>query len=104
MNSELLNQWVSALRSGKYNQGRLRLRSLDDHYCCLGVLCDVYDGDAWQKTYSDNYYFYGDSIALAPLIKNTVGLSDDEINKLMKMNDAEGLSFLKIADYIQENL
>jgi hypothetical protein len=34
-------QWVDALRSGKYKQGRKRLRHAGRH-CCLGVLCDVY--------------------------------------------------------------
>lgn len=41
MNLELIREWVDALRSGKYEQGRLALRSKDDKYCCLGVLCDV---------------------------------------------------------------
>lgn len=41
MNLELIRKWVDALRSGKYEQGRLALRSKDDKYCCLGVLCDI---------------------------------------------------------------
>ena len=35
-------EWVAALRSGKYKQGRKQLFSpMNDSYCCLGVLCDV---------------------------------------------------------------
>lgn len=33
--------WIDALRSGKYEQGHLRLRTADDKYCCLGVVCDL---------------------------------------------------------------
>lgn len=33
-------KWVEALRSGEYKQGKNRLRSNDDEFCCLGVLCD----------------------------------------------------------------
>lgn len=35
------DKWIAALRSGKYKQGRGQLRSLNNNYCCLGVLCDV---------------------------------------------------------------
>lgn len=42
-------QWVAALRSGKYRQGKGTLRKVDDYaitgtdfsYCCLGVLCEI---------------------------------------------------------------
>lgn len=33
--------WLEALRSGKYEQGNSVLRTGDDKYCCLGVLCDI---------------------------------------------------------------
>jgi len=34
------DEWLAALRSGKYEQGRYRLRT-ENQYCCLGVLCDI---------------------------------------------------------------
>jgi hypothetical protein len=39
---------VAALRSGKYKQGRHRLRDGSDGYCCLGVACDVAYPDMWN--------------------------------------------------------
>lgn len=42
MNSRVKAKWVEALRSGEYKQthdGRLKI---DDCYCTLGVLCDLY--------------------------------------------------------------
>lgn len=34
-------QWIQALQSGEYPQGEGALRT-QDRYCCLGVLCDIY--------------------------------------------------------------
>lgn len=44
MNTELIQEWVDALRSGDYKQtsGVLgRERDGERSYCCLGVLCQV---------------------------------------------------------------
>ena len=43
----ILKRWIEALRSGKYKQGRQRLKRKDyqdDCYCCLGVLVEVAGG------------------------------------------------------------
>lgn len=42
MKPEIKKRWLEALRSGKYVQGRKKLRSVNDKYCCLGVLADLY--------------------------------------------------------------
>lgn len=40
--NELLTEWVAALRSGEYAQGRGYLHRIEDNtYCCLGVVCDL---------------------------------------------------------------
>lgn len=41
MNPEIKKDWVEALRSGEYAQGKCSLRT-DDEFCCLGVLSDLY--------------------------------------------------------------
>lgn len=41
MNPEIKEQWIEALLSGEYKQGKHSLRSFDDMFCCLGVLCDL---------------------------------------------------------------
>ncbi len=46
MDSSLKQRWVRALRSGKYTQATGALRT-EDGFCCLGVLCDVYDPENW---------------------------------------------------------
>ncbi len=37
---EFRKEWIAALRSGKYEQGRTRL-DYDGKYCCLGVACKL---------------------------------------------------------------
>lgn len=41
MKKVVADKWVAALRSGEYDQGIGRLRSHNDTYCRLGVLCDI---------------------------------------------------------------
>jgi hypothetical protein len=38
MPKESLQLWLKALRSGKYEQGKGRMRTGDGKYCCLGVM------------------------------------------------------------------
>ena len=40
MKPEIKKQWVQALRSGEYKQGRGQLKQ-GATFCCLGVLCDL---------------------------------------------------------------
>jgi len=57
------NRWLPALKSGKYTQGQLTLRSGQGdsmQYCCLGVACDLinpegWDEDGWQNIPLDCY-------------------------------------------------
>jgi len=49
MNKEIAQQWVAALRSGKYKRGTGALKTNDGLHCCLGVLCDLHSatGDGY---------------------------------------------------------
>lgn len=40
MDQAIKEQWVTALRSGEYRQGKRYLHQSNE-YCCLGVLCDL---------------------------------------------------------------
>lgn len=57
MNPEVKQKWIDALRSGNYEQGSEKLRSVSG-YCCLGVLCDLYAQEyntEWKfKSYDDD--------------------------------------------------
>lgn len=41
MKKAIKKKWLEALRSGEYKQGRAVLRTADDKFCCLGVLCEL---------------------------------------------------------------
>ena len=50
MIENIKTKWIEALRSGKYEQGKGKLRSEDNKFCCLGVLADVLtDGKFWES-------------------------------------------------------
>lgn len=53
MKQEVMKKWVKALESGRYKKGKNRLCSISENgtrsFCCLGVLCDLYDRDMKSK-------------------------------------------------------
>lgn len=131
MNPDIKARWVQALRSGQYNQGHgLLKRRESNHYCCLGVLCDI----AVQEGVAaivENETSYQDGVLYADLQGNVskealplgvavwAGCSHDpevtvirekrdgrcyeEAENLTLLND-EGSTFAEIADWIEEQL
>ena len=56
----LVRRWIKALRGGikrlaggEYEQGEGRLRTEQGTYCCLGVVCDLYDPTGWVRIEDD---------------------------------------------------
>lgn len=41
MNEDVKQEWLSALRSEDYTQGIGELKTANNEFCCLGVLCDL---------------------------------------------------------------
>ena len=66
MNSKIKEAWVNALRSGKYEQGSEKLRSVSG-YCCLGVLCDLYAQEHNVEWEFRGYGEYGDETNPQPM-------------------------------------
>lgn len=109
----ILNEWVAALRSGKYKQGQRYLRSCNDTYCCLGVLLDI-ERVQWETTEGyDAYYAMNDNAESRLLYFGDSGVSTEgdispcavydgtnERNFLISMNDA-GLPFHDIATVLE---
>lgn len=105
--------WIKALRSGDYKQGRMKLRNLDDEYCCLGVLCDVYAKTKGQGNWDKEdaretnlFIFENDGFDSIPPDKITqaanLGLADsDATDMLINMNDSAHLSFDQIANHLE---
>jgi len=92
------DKWLEALRSKDYVQGRKRLRyktSNEDTYCCLGVLCDLIDPEAWETDMSWRGKPFDMSFEIIPWSVQA---------DLQNMNDHLSMSFEEIADWIEENL
>jgi hypothetical protein len=122
MNPTIKQQWISALLSGKYKQGKGALRPESDTYCCLGVLCDLHLkslNKEWRDSESCNgfteYYALNerailpketmDWAGLEAHNDNVVYLYDNTIGhtNLAKENDDEA-SFKQIAALIKNCL
>jgi hypothetical protein len=107
MDPELKAKWLEALRSGHYAQTREYLRQ-DGGYCCLGVLCDVVDPEAWGEEDRWQYADEGDIDAeiceLPESFRHRAGITDRAQSVLIELNDCEEATFEQIADYIEANL
>lgn len=109
----ILNEWVAALRSGKYKQGTRYLRNCNDTYCCLGVLLDI-EGVQWEPANQSNAYYamdrHGKSLELyfgdsgvsmgGDISPCAVYDGTNERNFLISINDA-GLPFHDIATVLE---
>ncbi len=105
MNQEVKNRWIEALRSGEYKQGMAKLRTIDDRFCCLGVLCDISNISTWINNGIFHSYAYGGlAFEILPIIVGEwADLDEGSQQILMRLNDS-GKSFIEIADYIEKNL
>lgn len=106
MRQDVKNQWVEALRSGDFRQGRGQLHPTDGSYCCLGILCllaeadgvcefDKHDRACWSKSDNDS-----EKHTLPSCVGKWAGLDIKRVTPLIELNDA-GMTFSKIADYIE---
>jgi uncharacterized protein YeaC (DUF1315 family) len=128
MNPEVKQKWIAALRSGKYEQGSEKLRSVSG-YCCLGVLCDLYAKEhntEWEfRGYGgtnlqpqDYWYYEGESEYLPESVMEWSGVKvncpqvrvdvDDEDEwfyheTLADLNDS-GHTFNDLSKLIEEQL
>lgn len=127
MNKEqFFDQWLTALRSGEYRQGRAALKS-GDNFCCLGVACDVLAkrGEGrWMNPEDESSIFvhhgfgssYGtnqDCAVLPQTVSRMLDISESgafnvpnplngfaDEHWLTVLND-EGFTFAQIADVIE---
>lgn len=103
MDNDLKQIWVNALRSGNYTQGKRALRTANDEYCCLGVLCDLVDSSQWVLQEDSKFYAWDRDIALPP-VSWVSDMLDSKMFVLANLNDDQQKSFSEIADWIEENL
>ncbi len=90
MNKEVKKDWIAALRSGKYQQGKKALRS-------------IIDPCKWEERAID-YTYDGLAGTLTSDLKCSLGIGHFTPGILIAMNDDDGNDFNAIADWIEENL
>jgi len=121
MNPEIKEQWIAALESGEYAQGRQALER-NGRFCCLGVLCDlaakqgvverhvIEVGDFYLGMYGDSQ---GNCDGYLPLsVAKWAGLTDgnpsicleDGLGEFLSILNDNGSSFHEIALLIKEHL
>ncbi|KKM24113.1 hypothetical protein LCGC14_1608420 [marine sediment metagenome] len=136
MNVPVIRKWVEALRSGLYKQGTTVLKILPTgqrkltRFCCLGVLCDLYEQETgnkldWQSEHFCEKNWLGvcesslggvTTITLPDVVRNWAGLSNNDpyvyltktekeiaggsTETLAELNDA-GVKFKSIARAIE---
>lgn len=114
MNQEIKAQWVAALRSGEYKQGRHQLRSPDNDFCCLGVLCNLH-AQAHPEIASKevSQIAYMGAVGASPnavvvwanlltRLGNTVSING--VRQYLSRHNDQGRTFAQIADAIEEQL
>lgn len=126
-NTENVERWVDALRSGEFKQGKHRLRTVNadgpDEFCCLGVACEISGVVEFrQKPGSEGSMLpaswryedasgSGNGTLLPWAVMEWLGFSKANPAveyqgrsggvQLAELNDARGLSFNEIADLIE---
>jgi hypothetical protein len=118
MNQDIKKEWIEALKSDSYIQGKFALKKIreDDvlRHCCLGVLCELYinknlDGDCkWNKERDNDVTRFivesstdRSSHSLPENIRQWAGITHPIQSRLININDELNLSFNEIADYIE---
>lgn len=110
MRKKLKDKWIKALRSGKYKQTYGTLRGKVG-FCCLGVLCDIRNPKGWsvpkRNGHNQVYYISKENNCIGMLsskILKAIQMSQDQMEKLIKLNDSRKHNFKTIAKYIEKNL
>ncbi len=109
MNKEAKEKWITALRSGRYMQGKSCLKRADNTYCCLGVLVEVFEKHHGLKfdqkiNVSYNAVEFGAycSKSVPPeIVINWLDITPRHQTLLMNLNDNHGCSFAGIADVLE---
>ena len=100
---EDINKWVSALRSGDYNQcgdflAHVGMGEGDINYCSLGVYAEV--SEHYSRELIESYYEFthNDHVSGHRLCENELPFQD----LFMYLNDIEGWNFAQIADFAEK--
>lgn len=105
MKQAIKRKWITALRSGKFKQGKRRLKNTDGTFCCLGVLACLVDPTNTTDWQGEVYLGETQKELTGPFGK--IGAVDADW-RLTELNDGSAeftpKSFNYIASYIERFL
>jgi len=104
---------LKALESEEWKQDRYTLKSQDDSFCCLGVVCELYirkykkgewieletgtdPAEISFRLEEDTYTEY-----LPDSLTKSLGLTESQVKELARCNDQSRMSFKEIANVIK---
>lgn len=96
------DKWIKALRSGKYTQGKYKLKTSGNKFCCLGVICEITGNPTNGYEIIEGVNNIKGKIPKILLSKENY--TPKLIGKLVKFNDDKDKSFNWIAYYIERYL
>jgi len=112
-------KWVEALRSGKYQQGRIQLviqetewnkdagrfvPTGEKSFCCLGVLCEVAVQEGVIPSFDEGQCYLPEEVQKWARLKTPQGMfkdkgEDSSVSDVL--NDRDRVSFVEIANVIE---
>ena len=103
-------RWLAALESGSYAHGQVRLHTVNENFCCLGVAAKIFKPDDVVVCQIGNRYEYAGSPSHAPIyVVNALALRDEygtEIGRrssLVTINDhPDTISFAPVIAALRE--
>lgn len=102
LNREKVGKWIEALRSGRYQQGNGYLNRAGK-FCCLGVACESEGLEGRMRDPQSPVYYGKTAYAyLPPETREALGLTEEQENKLVNMNDVDMASFEEIAQQLEQ--
>lgn len=103
MNPEVKKKWVEALRSGEYKQCRGALFK-KGAYCCLGVLREIAPKEMRNSPGEQKGFLSKKVRRWAGLNESNPIIGPHKRLNAVNCNDNLKMSFVEIADLIEENL
>ena len=104
--------WIKALRSGKYTQTQGLLGCVnsqgEEFNCCLGVACRVLGEECAFDEFTEVLEYGGMRNLLSKAQLKKLGLTHDQVDYLVDLNDGEdgvgGATFDEIATHIEQTI
>lgn len=105
-----IEKWIQALEGGGYKKGSDFLRK-SDQFCCLGVLCDLYDkevhpGDSQWREQGSHWTYLGMNRILPPIVRDWVKLKSTkgtivEFSSALTMINDRSINFKEVVKEIK---